>query len=123
MFACCAAVDEGTCMTPQTPSTIKAFYVEDAAVADVAVAGDADTASAAAAVAAEPEHGSSGGRVSVASSSSAFEVLQFQIAEPEQQVRQGCGCLARSTVSLCWLLQQCRLAHSAMPVIQVSAFI
>lgn len=82
MSAPCTAVDGATCMTPNTPGKIKAFYSEDAEAGQ-----DAGADKAAAATAADAQCSSGGGRTSVASSTSAFEVLQFQQpAEPEQQV-------------------------------------
>jgi hypothetical protein len=78
-------------MTPHSPSTIRAFYAEDepaaAAEADASAAAAAAEAAAvdAAAEGITAERGSNGGRVSAASSS-AYEVMEFQPAQPEPQV-------------------------------------
>lgn len=73
-------------MTPHTPTKIKAFYAEDAVAAEEAEAAAAVGDTAAATAARGSERGSSGGRVS-ASSSTAYEVMEFQPAQPAPQVR------------------------------------
>lgn len=86
----CPAVDEGTCMTPHSPSTIRAFYAEEgdqtAEAENTVAAAAAAAVDAAAAAGVAAERGSNGGRVSAASSS-AYEVMEFKPAQPEPQVR------------------------------------
>lgn len=73
-------------MTPHSPSTIRAFYAEGDQTAEAENTAAAAAAVDAVAAGVAAERGSNGGRVSAASSS-AYEVMEFQPAQPEPQVR------------------------------------